>query len=100
MIRGFLTYDLAVQLYHSCDVLKAKAHIRDQLSRAALSIVLNIAEGSGKPTLSDRRRFYAIALGSTRETQALLSLINQGELLSLADRIGGMIYRLIHPRDR
>ncbi len=39
--------------------------LRDQFHRASTSIVLNIAEGTGKTGSADRARFYAIARGST-----------------------------------
>jgi four helix bundle protein len=40
-------------------------YIRNQLGRASLSIMLNIAEGSGKFSDKDRRNFYVTARGST-----------------------------------
>ena len=94
----FRTYDLALELYGQCETIKAKHHLKDQLSRASLSIVLNIAEGSGKPTPNDKRRFYSIALGSLRETQAILQITNNKPTSELAQRLGGHLYRLVHPR--
>jgi four helix bundle protein len=78
--------------------LKAKPAIRGQLSRASLSIVLNLAEGSAKPTPKERRRVYAIALGSLRETEALLHILRARPELSLVHRLGGCVYRLVHPQ--
>lgn len=47
--------------------------------RASLSIVLNIAEGSGKFSKADRRNFYTTSRGSVYECVALLDiLIDQG----------------------
>ena len=48
---------------------------RDQLKRASMSIVLNIAEGSGRFTKPDKRNFYVIARGSVFETVAILDLL-------------------------
>lgn len=42
-------------------------HARDRWLRAAQSIPLNIAEGSGKRSLKDRARFLDIARGSALE---------------------------------
>ena len=51
------------------------AELRDQLRRAATSIPLNIAEGSGKLDGPDRSRYYAIARGSAMECGAILDVL-------------------------
>lgn len=51
------------------------AYIRDQLKRASVSIVINIAEGSGKFSKADKRNFYTIARGSTYECVSLFEII-------------------------
>jgi four helix bundle protein len=48
------------------------AAMADQLRRASLSISLNIAEGSGKNSGPDQRRFYAISRGSAMECAAII----------------------------
>lgn len=63
-------------------VPKGNASLRDQLKRASLSIVLNIAEGAGKPTTADRQRFAAIARGSAMECGAVLDVCR---ILDIAD---------------
>jgi four helix bundle protein len=50
-------------------------HLRDQLIRAAQSIVLNIAEGNGKQPSPDRRRFLQIAYGSALECAGALDIL-------------------------
>lgn len=75
----------------------------DQLRRAALSIPLNIAEGTGKTSVVDKRRFYGIARGSAMECGAVLDAcrvlrLAEGELIaegkSLLVRIVSMLTKM------
>jgi four helix bundle protein len=57
-------------------------------------VALNIAEGSAKSSLKDRRRFYTIALGSLREVQTIIELESL-PIEDSADQLGAYLYRLI-----
>ncbi len=50
------------------------SYLQDQLKRALSSIILNIAEGNGRITKPDRKRFFIIARGSTNEVAAILDV--------------------------
>ena len=91
---NFRSLELAVEFYRECSKLRLKAHLKDQLERAALSIALNLAEGAAKPTRADQARFFAMSYGSARECQALLRIIGEEALFAKADAIGAHIYRL------
>lgn len=62
---------LAVSAKFQKTIPGGNAYIEDQLKRAALSICLNIAEGSGKKDGPDKSRFYSIARGSAMECAAI-----------------------------
>ncbi len=93
-MKKLKTYQLAINFYHKAENLHLKEPLRSQFQRAILSIVLNIAEGSAKPTAKDRRKFYSISLGSLRETQAILEIIDHKNLIEKANTLGGYLYKL------
>ena len=77
---------------------------KDQLRRASFSIKLNIAEGSGRFTNPDRRRFYIIARGSLFECVAIFDYLNEIEVVtdewyqdiySELEELSKMLYSLI-----
>ena len=54
---------------------------KDQLQRASFSILLNIAEGTGRFTKRDRRHFYIISRGSVFECVAVFDFLRDIEIL-------------------
>ena len=60
----------------------ARDTVGKQLVRAADSIGANIAEGTGRGTFADNRRFVRIARGSLNETQHWLRRAYKRRLLS------------------
>lgn len=56
--------------------------LRDQLYRASISILLNIAEGTGKLSRQDRKNFYVISRGSAFECASILELLNDDAIIS------------------
>jgi four helix bundle protein len=51
-------------------------YIMEQWKRASLSILLNLAEGTGRMAEADKRHFLTVARGSVYESVAILGLIN------------------------
>lgn len=54
----------------------------DQIRRAIVSVALNIAEGQGRGTKPEFRRFLQMALGSLNETSTLLTLSSELSIVS------------------
>ena len=107
--ESLLIYDMAIKFHIGAMSLLPKRgcpNLRDQLERASMSIVLNIAEGAGRKSPADRNRFFTIAMGSLLECGALLDLLR---LRRIADsvrcrngrvyliRLAGMLARLAGP---
>ena len=61
--------------YRLCEDLKGHRNAKDQLLRASQAIPLNIAEGNGKGTGGDRRRYFEIARGSALECGAVQDVL-------------------------
>ncbi len=96
-MKNFKTFDLAVEFYRLASCLKLPSHAQNQLTRASHSIALNLAEGRGKRTTKDQKRFFHIAFGSLRECQAILSIeqMQDTEEWRKLDQLAGCLYRLI-----
>ena len=63
--------------------------------RAASSVALNLNEGSAKRSPADRRRFYEIALGSVRECEAIVELLEAERLKEPIDKLARHVYKLV-----
>jgi four helix bundle protein len=78
----------------------AKDTVGKQMIRAADSIGANIAEGTGRGSLQDNRRFIRMARGSLYETQHWLrraykrSLLSNQQVASLTPIIGELTPKL------
>ena len=89
-------------------VPRGHADVLDQLNRAALSVKLNIAEGSGEFSRKEKARFYRIARRSACECGALIDDLEDLGVVAASDtnpsrvlvfRIVGALIRLIQSVD-
>ena len=76
---------------------RGRGHLADQFTRASMSVVLNIAEGAGKTSKPDKRRYYLTARGSATESAALLDVCARLKVLDDAGHRSGkeMIVRMV-----
>ncbi|MBX3218250.1 MAG: four helix bundle protein [Labilithrix sp.] len=68
---------------------RGRSHLADEFTRASMSVVLNIAEGAGKVSKGDKRRYDLTARGSATESAALLDVCLRLKLLDAAQHQGG-----------
>jgi len=77
-------------------------YLSDQLKRASASVVLNFAEGAGKSSPAEQRRFCGIARGSAYEVAAAIDVgaeldvitpEKRDEALELCDHLAAMLTR-------
>ena len=83
---------LAARLGHAGD-----ATLRDQLRRASLSCVLNIAEGAAQWSRLQKRRYYRIALGSATESAAIVDVLRASGLVGASEcgHARGLLVRVV-----
>ena len=69
-------YELTPEAYRITKCLpdSEKFNLITQIRRAALSVHLNIAEGSSRKSAGERRRFYEIARGSLIEVDTAIGV--------------------------
>ncbi|HEY6556809.1 MAG TPA: four helix bundle protein [Polyangiaceae bacterium] len=85
-------YDLALEFLVLANGIieglpRGRSHLADQFTRASLSIVLNLAEGAGKHSKLDKRRYYVTARGSATESAAAKpGLLEQVKVHSISAR--------------
>jgi four helix bundle protein len=99
-----LAIDYVAWVYQTAGALNGiHRHARDQWLRASQSIPLNIAEGNGKASRDDRRRYFEIARASALECAAIQDVLVVGKALETTtsqehkialDRIAAMLSRL------
>lgn len=81
-------WQLALEYIDVIDVIAGKLprsedyNLKSQITRAATSVALNIAEGSQGQTDTEQARFLGLALRSLIETVACQHLINRRKLLT------------------
>ncbi len=74
--------------------------IRNQIQRAALSVVSNLAEGAGSNSNANFARFLGYARASNKELHTQLEILSDLNklqninLINNVDRVGSMLYRL------
>ena len=92
-----------LELIESLGTLPGESDLRNQLNRAAASILLNIAEGASRQSPPDKRRFYLFARGSLGEVAAALDILKirrriaptrhadlRNQLVEIAKLLGGL----------
>ncbi|MBT8256910.1 MAG: four helix bundle protein [Bacteroidia bacterium] len=94
--------ELTITIYSEVNNIKDYC-FKDQLTKAAISISNNIAEGFERKSNPDFARFLNYALGSTGEVRSMLYLAKNlnyldesktNELILKTQQISGMITRL------
>lgn len=62
-----------------------KFNLISQVRRAALSVHLNLAEGSGRKSIAERKRFFEISRSSIVEVDTALEVTNDLHYCSMED---------------
>ena len=98
-LRGFDMYAKALQCVELIRCLPFGGELKKQVTRAAYSVVLNIAEGAAEEGTANRRRYFRMARASLWETAAAVDLlrleVGERESLWRAARVLGDLYSIL-----
>lgn len=88
--------DLAVDIYSATKHLPKEERygLAAQLNRAAVSIASNIAEGAGRDTNRDKRRFLIDARGSLNEVETQLEICRRVGYLRETSQLNASLSRV------
>ena len=106
----FPVYEQTKKVYKEILIVSSRVKdysFRDQIRRACLSVLLNIAEGSAKKSDKDFAKFLEISIASANEVVACLDIMHDlkkiskqefealvNELESIVKQLGGFIKNL------
>ncbi len=109
LVAWQMAYRLVLDIYRETAGFpyEERFGLTSQLRRGAISVASNLAEGTGRGTQNELRRFASIARGAVHELACqlmvardlgFLSSQEATHLLSSADRIGRLLSGIITPR--
>ena len=75
-----------------------KFNLASQLTRSAVSIPSNIAEGCSRSSLADYKRFLEISLGSIFELETQLIIIQDLSLIKNGNMMNTLLEQIDHER--
>jgi four helix bundle protein len=106
--QSLVVYKKAKDFHHLAKLIVAqknlKSYEKDQLSRASFSVILNIAEGSGRFSKKDRKNFFVITRSSVFERVAILDVLRDNNVIdqlefddleTKADELSRILYTMI-----
>jgi four helix bundle protein len=101
-------YKKSKVFYTDCKLVlsgkQVERYVVDQLQRAAFSVILNIAEGSGKFSKPDRKNYFITARASVFECVATIDVLYDekqmlqaefDKLMLQADELSKMLFAMI-----
>jgi len=86
-----VAYQQALRFAHLSETVVANSKgkislaLTDQLSRAALSIPLNIAEANGRWHKGEKRQYFWVARGSVFECVPIIQILKQRQIISTGE---------------
>src|SRR5688500_11808376 len=93
-MKNFRTLNLAKEFYFKAQKIKLREPLKNQFQKALLSMLLNLSEGTVKPSAKERQRYYYMALGSLREVQMIIELTGHEQLLTDTNILAAYLYLL------